>query len=510
MSIQEAATVYSARKTRRKQSMARLTQSKAASGNRILLVDDQDDYRIATHSLLTRQGHEVITAPGGREALSVLRQQFFDLVLLDYFMPGGLTGEQVIEEIRRFNKHVQIILQTGYSGEFPPREMLRRLDIQGYHDKSDGPEKLLLWVDAGLKVAHAVQMLYKSRQGLKYILNVTPELHKIQTLDHLLQGILLQITGLLGTANSFLAVLPEENSINQANPDCDALLAMLKEGTDLQISVATGKFSNKRSLESCLDNAKIEAIYTVLKRMEIKYTNDYTIIPLTVGEAVLGLIFLEKRIDNEQDLEIIQIFANQAAVAIQNTGLYAIATNDKLTGVYVRNFFTQCLLRELHSCFRQRCPISLIMVDLDGLKQINDTAGHLAGDTALSIIGKVLRKVTRANDLVGRYGGDEFIILLPNTPIENVYIAAQRIQAGLADQNLTGAFGSIPIRCSIGACGIAAPEYEEVNASHPSSNSYYTKIAQVLIAGADQMLSQAKQNGRSCYAIGNNLKWSEF
>jgi two-component system cell cycle response regulator len=186
--------------------MTRLTQPKAASGKRILLVDDQDDYRMATHSRLIREGHEVITAPGGREALSILRQQHIDLVLLDYFMPGGLTGEQVVEEIRKFNDHIQIILQTGYSGEYPPREMMRRLDIQGYHDKSDGPEKLLLWVDVGLKAAYVVEMLYKSRQGLKYILDVTPELHKIQTLDHLLQGILFQIAGLLGTANSFLAM----------------------------------------------------------------------------------------------------------------------------------------------------------------------------------------------------------------------------------------------------------------------------------------------------------------
>jgi CheY-like chemotaxis protein len=287
---------------RRKQAMARLTQSKAASGKRILLVDDQDDYRLATHSLLTRQGHEVITAPGGHEALSVLRQQHFDLVLLDYFMPGGLTGEQVVEEIRKFNKHVQIILQTGYSGEFPPREMLRRLDIQGYHDKSDGPERLLLWVDAGLKAAHAVQMLYRSRQGLKYILNVTPELYKIQTLDHLLQSILLQITGLLGNENSF----------------SDAFLALLEEGTKLQIHVATGKFSNKCSMESCLDNAKIALIYAILKKNEIKFANDYTVIPLVVGEAVLGVIFLEHGINNEQDAEIIQIFANQAAGAIQS------------------------------------------------------------------------------------------------------------------------------------------------------------------------------------------------
>jgi diguanylate cyclase (GGDEF)-like protein len=492
--------------------MARLTQQNPVSGKRILLVDDQEDYRIATHSLLTRQGHEVIMASGGREALAILRQQHIDLILLDYFMPGGLTGEQVVEEIRKFNVHIQIILQTGYSGEFPPREMMRRLDIQGYHDKTDGPEKLLLWVDVGLKAAYVVQMLYKSRQGLKYILDVTPEMHKIQTADHLLQGILLQITGLLGTVNSFLAVIPEEKDKNVSRDQlgADAFVAMLEEEADLQIHVATGKYSNKRSLESCLDAATIEVIHEMLTRMEIKFADNYTVIPLVVGESALGIIFLEQYIDNKQDVELLRIFANQAAVAIQNTRLYAIATNDKLTGVYVRNFFEQCLLRELHSCFRHRHPLSLIMIDMDGLKQINDTAGHLAGDSALAIIGKVLRYATRATDLIGRYGGDEFVILLPDTSLENVYIAVERIQEGLRGKNVTGNFGSIPVKCSLGACGIKAHDFRVEVIPRPIPNSYFKKMAEILIAAADQMLYQAKQNGRSCSIIGGNLNWIDF
>jgi two-component system cell cycle response regulator len=486
--------------------MARLTQSKPASGKRILLVDDQDDYRMATHFRLVREGHEVITAPGGHEALSILRQQHFDLVLLDYFMPGGLTGEQVVEEIRKFNPHIQIILQTGYSGEFPPREMMRRLDIQGYHDKTDGPEKFLLWVDVGLKAAHAVEMLYKSRQGLQYILDVTPELHKIQSLDHLLQGILLQITGLLGTVNSFLAIFQDEKNGNEPQPS-DAFLAMVEEGTTLQINVATGRFTNMNSLESCLEAAQIEFINAILKKAEIKFAADYTIIPLVVGEAVLGVIFLEHCIKDKQDIELLQVFANQAAVAIQNTRLYAIATNDKLTGVYVRNFFEQCLLRELHNCYRQQQPLSLIMLDLDGLKQINDSAGHIVGDSILAVMGKVLRNNTRVTDLVGRYGGDEFIIILPNTPLESVPVAIERIQAALNVERVEGSFGSIPVKCSIGASGIKDETRRNENVAKPAPHSYFKEMAKKLIKEADQTLYRAKRNGSSHFMIGNDIEW---
>jgi two-component system cell cycle response regulator len=491
--------------------MARLTQQNTSSGKRILLIDDQEDYRIATHSLLTRQGHEVVTACDGWEALSILRQQYIDLVLLDYFMPGCLNGEQVVTKIRKFNPYLQIILQTGYSGEFPPHEMMRRLDIQGYHDKTDGPEKLLLWVDVGLKAAYVMNILHRSRQSLRYILNVTPELHKIQTLDHLLQGILFQVTGLLGMANSFLAVVKGEKNPLQESSKSDAFLAMLEEESRLHINVATGKFSNQHSLENCLDTAKITAINEILQKAEIKFGADYTIIPLVVGEAVLGIIFLDHPLHNQQNVELLQIFANQAAAAIQNTRLYAIATNDQLTGVYVRNFFEQCLLRELHICLRRQLPLSLMMIDLDGLKQINDTAGHVAGDAALAIMGKVIRSVTRSTDLAGRYGGDEFIILFPNTPLESVHLAAERILADLRAEHVEGAFGSIPVKCSIGASGIAVRAARNQVNLHPIiPGSYFKKMAEKLIMETDQMLYRAKQNGRSCFVVGTNIKWLNF
>lgn len=126
-----------------------------------------------TERLLAREGHTVIAANNPLQALEILRRERVDLVLVDFFMPQ-MTGEAFVMELRSFNPLVQVILQTGYASEQPPRELLRRLDIQGYFDKSEGPDKLLLWTDVGLKAAFAVQLLEKGRLGLRYILNVTP------------------------------------------------------------------------------------------------------------------------------------------------------------------------------------------------------------------------------------------------------------------------------------------------------------------------------------------------
>ena len=210
--------------------MPRLQNRVQVSGRIILLVDDDLEYLAATQRLLEREGHQVLAASSGQQALRLLHDTQVDLLLLDYFMPG-LNGEAVVIELRQFNQLVQVILQTGYASEQPPRELMRRFDIQGYFDKSDGPEKLLLWTDVGLKAALTVQLLEKSRQGLRYVLNVTPALHKIQPQEDLLHGLLAQMCGLIGSAAP-----PAATSVPAPDPDAaTGCVAMLDEGGALTI-----------------------------------------------------------------------------------------------------------------------------------------------------------------------------------------------------------------------------------------------------------------------------------
>ncbi|HJQ84766.1 MAG TPA: hybrid sensor histidine kinase/response regulator [Candidatus Binatia bacterium] len=129
------------------------------SGRTVLVVDDQVDTLTSVRMLLEREGHRVLTAESGSAALALLGTEPVQLALVDYFMPV-MNGEELIDRIRERDRLVQIVLQTGYAGEKPPREMLRRLAIQGYHDKSDGPERLLLWVDVALKAYDQIAQLH--------------------------------------------------------------------------------------------------------------------------------------------------------------------------------------------------------------------------------------------------------------------------------------------------------------------------------------------------------------
>ena len=143
--------------------MARKRTTAHSSGYTILIVDDQEEVLSSARSILERAGHQVVTAQGGEEALGVFQTGAMQLMLVDYFMPD-MTGEEVIHAIRQQDKDIQILLQTGYAGEKPPREMLRTLDIQGYHDKSEGPDQLRLWVDVALKAYRQLQQVRETER----------------------------------------------------------------------------------------------------------------------------------------------------------------------------------------------------------------------------------------------------------------------------------------------------------------------------------------------------------
>lgn len=477
------------------------------TGRTILLVDDSKEYLETTRKLLEREGHTVLTAVSGAEALEIIKNERVDLMLADYFLPG-MTGEELVRQVRKFRPYLQIIIQTRYAGEQPPRELLKRLDIQGYYDKSEGPEKLLLWVDAGLKSAYFIELLCKSRQGLKYILNITPDLHRIQPLQDLLKGVLLQISGLLGVVHSFLAVVPEK-PLPEKEPDSAAgFLMMLGDDASLIIQAATGRFSRMEKI--ALDQLGMENIREIreaLKTGMIQVLESATVIPLLVGEKRVGVIYLDYLVTDCQEMELLQIFANQAAVAIQNIRLYQMATEDKLTGLFARGFFEQCLIREVRTAFRTGCELSLLMVDLDAMKTINDTGGHQAGDGALAVVGEVLRETTRSTDITCRYGGDEFAAILPCANPEGATVAACRILEALKNKKVKVGSALVPLKCSIGISTLPKCDLSLDDAPRPFPVAYFQEMAGLLVNKADAELYRAKKNGGSQYSGPAVLAW---
>jgi diguanylate cyclase (GGDEF)-like protein len=447
-------------------------------------------------------------ARSGPEALSLLRGGCAHLLLLDYFMPG-MTGEDVVVALRAFDPHIQVILQTGYSSEHPPREMLRRLDIQGYYDKSEGPDRLLLWTDAGLKAASAVQRLYQSRQGLRFILDATPSMHKIQPIADLASGLLAQLASLIRAGDAFLTARPEGEAVRLPPAEVEGFVAIVQDDSELVLCAASGSgaFTPGRTIAESVAPDEIAALTAALERREPAVGPASTILPLGVGELTVGVIFARAGAAPPPAVELLEIFANQATVAIQNTQLYEMAALDPLTGVYARRFLERWILREIRAAFRSRQPLAMVLLDLDDLKGINDSAGHLAGDQALAAMGKVLRQATRDTDIVARYGGDEFVVLLPQTAADDAEVVGLRILQVLVDRALVGLQGGLSLRSSAGISVLPAHDFSSDELRHPFPQGYFQGVAQNLIRQADAALYQAKRQGRGRLCRGDATPW---
>jgi two-component system, cell cycle response regulator len=487
--------------------MARKYQNATPSGHTILVIDDSPDIVQSSRSLLEAEGHRVLIATDGPSGIAMAQREHPHLILVDYFMPG-MTGEEVVRAIRTRDRLVQIILQTGYSGEKPARVMLRQLDIQGYHDKGAGAEQLLLWVDSALKAYRSALATEKHRMGLQYILDITPDLHRLQPVDELLQGLLWQVEGLVGAENCFLATYssPELTRVAATAARTEslegfvALADSVNQRTQMEIRVGTGRFRAGISTESLPDPER-SLVRQAIESGGISFSGGVSVLPLQLGSQALGAIFIDRRPDYERDRELLEIFATQAASALQsallygeNTMLYNLATKDPTSGVFLRGYAMQQFQQQLKRSYRNSLPISVLMMDLDKFKPINDSYGHLAGDRALHVVGDLLGRSVRETDCVARYGGDEFIAILPDTPAEGAEIVARRVLAAVNGVSVESERGAFTVHMSVGVATLLpmqdGPQYNLLR------NDVLDRVSAELIARADAALYARKGTGQ--------------
>jgi diguanylate cyclase (GGDEF)-like protein len=177
-------------------------------------------------------------------------------------------------------------------------------------------------------------------------------------------------------------------------------------------------------------------------------------IPIAYGESLLGVLNVESREENafsSQDVLIMSTLADLLATALHNAFVFQKlqqqSITDGLTGIKTRRFFWEALSSEWKRASRSGRPFSVVLVDLDKFKEVNDTFGHLEGDLVLARVGRLLEQRCRQSNVVARYGGDEFIILMPETGVEQAQALAERLRlwlaqdAMLAEHHITGSFG---------------------------------------------------------------------
>jgi diguanylate cyclase (GGDEF)-like protein len=219
------------------------------------------------------------------------------------------------------------------------------------------------------------------------------------------------------------------------------------------------------------------------------------VVPLDAGAERMAVLVLGSRISDKlygrAEFELAGTLSFAAAIALKNSELveqlHSAATTDELTGLYNRRALEERLAAEISRSLRHQLHTSVLLLDLDRFKNVNDTLGHAAGDRLLIQVARVLRQQCRALDVVGRLGGDEFLVILPMTKPAEAQVFVARVQSNLRDMEKDNPeFGP----CTL-SMGIA------------ESPRHGTTVSSIL-AAADTALYKAKRGGRNTVEIADS------
>ncbi|MHC4472190.1 MAG: GGDEF domain-containing protein, partial [Planctomycetota bacterium] len=189
--------------------------------------------------------------------------------------------------------------------------------------------------------------------------------------------------------------------------------------------------------------------------------------PIVVNQRPLGIVcadyfFLNREITDE-DVALLGILGTDLGLAVENLALgrqaaklRALAAMDELTGVNNRRNLMKLLQKEIDRAKRYGSPLSAVMVDIDHFKKFNDTYGHQAGDTILTEVAQLITAASRDIDIIGRYGGEEFLVILPETHVDQAIVYAERLRAGVEHfgKQSQKAFPRCPLTISVGVTAL--------------------------------------------------------
>jgi diguanylate cyclase (GGDEF)-like protein len=235
----------------------------------------------------------------------------------------------------------------------------------------------------------------------------------------------------------------------------------------------------------------------IIKKSQRMFAENYrtkncAIVPLICQDRVVGVLNLADKMDADHfrsgDVALIELFSQLVGASIGNIKLFEKiqrqATTDGLTGLVNHRTFYEILEKELWRSRRYGGRISLIMIDVDNLKSINDAFGHRAGDKAIREISRRIKECIRQIDTAARYGGDEFAVILINTSLEDAVIVAQRMVDAVANSQTTWQKEQIPLSISVGL-GQYDPE----------------TTPEDITSRSDQALYMAKQAGKNTVRV---------
>ncbi|HLK36025.1 MAG TPA: diguanylate cyclase, partial [Polyangiaceae bacterium] len=453
----------------------------------MLIVDDSQSVRTLLGGRLRDHGHEVEEASDGEAGAEKALTSLPDVVVTDLVM-SGISGVQLCRLLRneQATAHIPVVLLTG-SGDKRSRFWARSAGASAYVGKDRVDELVhrlpeILSAASPAPIAAKIERRASNRSTHERISSILDN----ALFESVIAGEVRALTSSAELSKLFdglITLLSDVLSYRWA-----AVMPSRAYAPLLVHAHPSEKETAEAAARSTLEVAPEAALQTVSDERTVPGgSSTVQTWPIVFGGSPVGRLAMAPtaRGLGREEQRLVSLVACELGGPLQMTALYEdtrrLATVDSLTGLLNRRAFLDAIDRERARSDRNMWPLSLLLLDIDHFKSVNDVHGHAAGDAVLKGVAGVLSKVARRSDLVARWGGEEFVVALPQTGEAGARIAAERARRAIAEAAIKTPAGTpLNVTASVGVSSGMAPWKTEP-----------------LLVAADEAMYAAKARGRN-------------
>jgi len=418
----------------------------------ILVVDDIETNIKLLQAKLLNEYYTVFTASSGKGALDVLKKEKIDIVLLDVMMPE-MDGFEVCKKIKADPEttHIPVVMVTALS-DVEDRVKGLEAGADEFLTKPINDTALFVRIKSLSRMKSLIDEL-KIRNSTNALLGgITTEIHdnfedkKILLInDDIVQAKNIKQMLLKLTLNVKVISNSEElDIVNEYKPDLVIVSSALENEDPLRISVILRGKPEISGIILILQTDE-DGMPLVMKGFELGI-NDYFVYPIDESELVARIKTQLRRKQYQDNLR------NDLEQSVN------LAAKDGLTGLFNRRYFDIHIKQMVEKANKDNIKLYLLMCDIDNFKHVNDTYGHQAGDKVLTATARIFKNTFRVTDLIARFGGEEFIILLNDTNIDQTMYTAERVRVKIESMNFQIDEQTEPLKKTI---SIGVTEYKK-------------------------------------------------